>query len=184
MSVTSVSDIDNWKLTLSSPATVSGQTVLITPENLKATAGTYTTDDIGNASGVAGATASAALVTVNDKADAALLSSSIYADIADIISATGEVGGVDAFAGTITRISVIANEAIAVGDLIVTFSINGTPITDGAVTVPAATAALTRVATSPSALNVVAANDVISWVVSGGNTAAGRASIRIAIDPT
>lgn len=191
MSVSTVKDSDNWTIALSSPATVSGQTVMITPENLKATAGTYTTDDIANASGVAGANASAALDAVELKADnaqadatAALLSSSIYADIGDILSASAEVGGVDGFAGTITRISVVPNNTIAVGDLVVTFSINGVPITDGVVTLPAATAALTRVATSPSALNVVGANDVISWAVTGGNTAVGRASIRIAIDPT
>ena len=72
---------------------------------------------------------------------------------------------------------------IAVGDLVVTFSINGVLITNGVVTMPAATAALVPIGTSPSAANVLAEGDVLSWVVSGGNTAAGSANIRVKVTP-
>ena len=191
MSVSELTSADNFRITLSSSATAEAGEVVLTSANFAQAAGTYGSDEITNDSGVAGATVSAALDAVELKADnaqadatAALLSANIYAPIFDILSASAEVGGVDGYAGTITRISVIANALIDTGDLIVTCSIDGVAITDGAVTVPAATAALTRVAVSPSALNVVAANQVISWTVSGGNLAAGTASIRIVIDPT
>lgn len=106
---------------------------------------------------------------------------SVYQHIVTAESAAGETGSFESYAGTITRISVVAVDAVAVGDLVVTFAINGVAITGGVVTLPAATAANTPVAATPSALNVVANNDVVSWVVSGGNTATGPAKIRLEI---
>lgn len=184
MSINKLTDAVPFTLTLAGTAPVVSGTAQLDLTNFAQAAGTYDSDDITNASGVAGATVSDALDALDADATAALTAANIYAPIFDILSATGEVGGVDGYAGTITRISVVANALIDTGDLVVTFSIDGTPITGGVVTVPAATAALTRVAASPSAANVVAANQVISWVVSGGNLQAGTASIRIVIDPT
>jgi hypothetical protein len=104
---------------------------------------------------------------------------SIYQRIITAESAKAETGSFESYAGTITRISVVAVDAVAVGNLVVTFAINGVPITGGVVTLPAGTAANTPVAVTPSALNVVANNGVVSWAVSGGNTALGPASIRL-----
>lgn len=115
---------------------------------------------------------------------AALTATSIQAPIADIISANAEVGAVDIYAGTITRISVIPNVAIAGGNLTVTFFRNGGGITGGVVTANNGAGALTQHVATPSAGNVCVNHDTVSWQVGGGNTAAGRATIRIDVDTT
>lgn len=108
---------------------------------------------------------------------------SLYSVIGDILSASAETGAIEVPAGTIARLSVTPNADPTVGNLVVTFSLGGVPITNGVVTIAPGSGANVPVGVVPSALNVAGVNDVLSWVVSGGNTAAGRATIRAHLQP-
>lgn len=73
------------------------------------------------------------------------------------------------YAGKITSIKSIVDAAVSTADITATFSINGTPVTDGVVTIAtAASAAGDQDSATPSAANTVAVGDKISFVVTGG----------------
>lgn len=86
-------------------------------------------------------------------------------------------------AGTIKKLwSVLLHAALATGDCTLTASINGTPITDGAITIAQAGSAAGDVdSATPSAANVVAAGDVIEITVGGTNDDA-TAEAEVSID--
>jgi hypothetical protein len=89
------------------------------------------------------------------------------------------------FAGTITKVRAVLNAALAAADGTVTTAINGTGVTGGVVTLTqAASAAGSQFSASPSALNTVAAGDVITLTVGGGSTATATAGLQIEILPT
>ena len=187
------------------PADVEAGVVVLKGENLPLPpAGAVGSDSISNQSAVTGATVSAALDDLEDQVDdaqddatqaigdasaaaaAAALArgaSNVTHMILETKSAGAEVGGIAAYAGTITEIAVVNSDVISTGDLVVTFSIGATPITGGVVTVPAATGAFTRVAVTPSAANVMTATDVIRYAVSGGHDGGGPANVTIKINP-
>lgn len=87
-------------------------------------------------------------------------------------------------AGTIARIwSVLEGDELATGNATITAAINGTPVTNGVVTITQAGSALGDIdSATPSAANVVAAGDVITLTVGGTNDDAdafAQVSIRI-----
>jgi hypothetical protein len=89
--------------------------------------------------------------------------------LADLVGADAKSYYIVApFAATITKLETILNAALTTGNAVATASINGTPITGGAVTmVQSASAAGQENTASPSAANVVAAGDKISVTISG-----------------
>jgi hypothetical protein len=94
-------------------------------------------------------------------------------NIADLVAADAKVYRVvSPVAGTITKIkSVLEVHALAAGDATLTGKIGATAITDGAITITQAGSAVGDVDyCAPSALNVVAENNVISITVGGANT--------------
>lgn len=82
------------------------------------------------------------------------------------------------YAGTIEKIYSVTDGALTTGNAILTFSINGTPITTGVITITQAGSGAGDVdSCTPSAANVVAAGDVIECTVSGTNDAAKTAAV-------
>jgi hypothetical protein len=93
--------------------------------------------------------------------------------VANLVAADAKVYRVVApVAGDIEDIqSVLEEAALAGGDATLTFSINGTPITTGAITITQAASAAGDVdSTTPTAANTVALDDVIECTVGGANT--------------
>lgn len=130
--------------------------------------------------GTASATAAAARAALgaNDVALAMRVSNLVAAD-AKVYRCVAPV------AGDIEDLqSVLEEAALAGGDATLTFSINGTPITTGVVTITQSGSAAGDVdSASPSAANTVAVDDVIECTVGGANTdtdAFADVTIRIA----
>lgn len=130
--------------------------------------------------GTASATAAAARAALgaNDVALAMRVSNLVAAD-AKVYRCVAPV------AGDIEDLqSVLEEAALAGGDATLTFSINGTPITTGVITITQSGSAAGDVdSASPSAANTVAVDDVIECTVGGANTdtdAFADVTIRIA----
>ena len=88
-------------------------------------------------------------------------------------------------AGTITLIKAVIDGALTTGNAVLTGKIGSTSITGGAVTCTQAASAAGSVFTAtPSAANVLAVGDVLSFTVSGTQDAAKFAKITIAFTPT
>jgi len=104
--------------------------------------------------------------------------------VADLTSASALIYYiVSPVAGTITKIWAVINGALAVGNATLTGKIGATAITNGVVTlVQSGSAAGDKFYATPSALNVVAAGDVISFTVGGTNTAAKTAEVSLRIE--
>jgi hypothetical protein len=75
------------------------------------------------------------------------------------------------YAGKITSIKTIIDGAVGTADVTITPSINGTPVTNGVVTIATSgSAAGDQDSATPSAANTVAIGDKISFVVTGGGS--------------
>lgn len=112
------------------------------------------------------------------EADAALLSMPALA----ALDGTATTRVVAPKAGIIRGLYSVASGALATGPATLTFGINGTPITDGVITIALGGAAGDVDSASPSAAHVVAAGDVIECTVGGTNTAAETAAVSMLID--
>ena len=128
------------------------------------------------------ATVTAGVVTVTGLSTATLTFNARYV-LNSVVSLTdGTTGHVVApFAGTISNIrSVLLGGAVTTNDAIVTGKIGGVAITNGALTVTASGSAIGDMDTcTPTALNTVAAGDVISFTVS--NTPGGSRTAQMSI---
>lgn len=84
------------------------------------------------------------------------------------------------YAGTISKIYSVIDTAIATADKILTASIGGVAITNGALTVAFTGSAAGDVdSCTPSALNTVTAGQAVKIAASGGSTGAARAHITL-----
>ncbi|WP_206419693.1 hypothetical protein [Minwuia thermotolerans] len=125
--------------------------------------------------------------------DGALLAANDLGDVDDAAAARGNLGadkiflnakaadlsGTDVYrlvaplAGDITKFRSVLDGALADGDATLTLSINGTPVTNGVITIAEAGSAAGDVdEATPTAANTVAAGDVIAITVGGANSAA------------
>lgn len=116
----------------------------------------------------------------DDAAGRATLSISDSVALRDIdldIDNTDVVRYVATKAGTLTSIRTVTNGALATGDATVTAAINGTPVTNGVVTIAQAGSAADDVdSATPSAANTFVAGDVLTFTVGGtqdGSVTAG-----------
>ena len=83
-------------------------------------------------------------------------------------------------AGTISKIYSVIDAAVATADKVLTASIAGTPITDGALTITSAASAAGDVdSCTPSAANTVTAGQAVKIAATGGSTGDARAHITI-----
>lgn len=89
-------------------------------------------------------------------------------------------------AGTVVDIqTVLLGGAVTTNNATCTFDINGTPITDGVVTITASGSAIGDVdSATPSAANVVAVDDVISCTVSNTPGGSRTAYVTLRIQPS
>lgn len=91
----------------------------------------------------------------------------------DDISAAGQGYVAVPAKGTVVKIWSVIHNAITVDDAILTAKINGTAITDGALTITQASSAAGDVDTAtPSALNTVEAGDALEIETNAGSTTA------------
>ena len=82
------------------------------------------------------------------------------------------------YAGTINKIYSVIDAAIATADKVLTSSIAGVPITNGALTVTFTGSAAGNIdSCTPSAANVVTAGQAVKIAASGGSTGATRAHL-------
>lgn len=101
------------------------------------------------------------------------------------ISTAGSAFAVASHAGKITKITSVINGAIATANGALTFEINGTAITGGAITVTQSGSAAGDVDSSiPTALNTVAVGDTLEVITSGAPTNTVTADITFEIDPS
>jgi hypothetical protein len=78
---------------------------------------------------------------------------------------------------TIDLVGLATNAAVAGGDLDVDLEINGTPITDGTITIASGASAGATASAVPTAQNVLADGDILTATVAGGNTTAGDSQL-------
>lgn len=72
-------------------------------------------------------------------------------------------------AGTISKITTVIDDVVSTADITITASIAGIAVTAGVITIAqSGSAAGTVDSCSPAALNIVAADDVIKFLVTGG----------------
>lgn len=92
---------------------------------------------------------------------------------------------VPTFAGSISNFRSILNAALATGNATATLAINGTNVTNGALTLTQAGSAAGDVATvNPSALNTFAAGDKITITVGGASTATATVNFSLKLTPS
>ena len=85
-------------------------------------------------------------------------------------------------AGTITNIQTVIDGVITSGDAVITTEINGTEVTDSAITIANVGSAAGIVDSAvPTALNVVAVGDTIEAVTDAGSTDAASAVVNCEI---
>ena len=147
---------------------------------------TLTTTDLHEPKGVAAANADEIYIA-NGSASGAWTSAdnNIYLQgtIADISTAASS-WIVSPCAGTITNIRTIINGAISGGDAVITFEINGTLITAGAITIANSSSAAGDVDSStPSGARVLAAGNKLEAITNGGSTNTIIAEIMYTITP-
>ena len=108
------------------------------------------------------------------------------ADQVDLVGADGQiVYWVSPIAGTINKIYAVIDGALTTGNAVLTGKIGATGITGGVVTcTQVASAAGSKFSATPSALNVLAVGDVLSFTVSGTQDATKHATISALITPT
>lgn len=138
-----------------------------------------------------------------------LLAASNLSDVANAATARGNLGGgankismrletlstkgadaavvrvVVPVAGTLDKLWSVANAALATGDATLTAAINGTPVTNGVITITQSGSAAGDVdSATPSAAKTLAAGDVLTITGGGASTATATATVSILITPT
>ena len=89
------------------------------------------------------------------------------------------------FAGTIEKISSVLNDALATGDATLTAKIGATGVTDGVITIAESSSAAGDIdSVDPSALNIIAEDDMISVTGGGASTGTGTATVNMLLLPT
>ena len=97
----------------------------------------------------------------------------------------GVIRQVAPFAGTIEKISSVLNDVLATGDATLTAKIGATGVTGGVITITESGSAAGDVdSVDPTALNIIAEDDVISVTGGGASTATGTATVNMLILPT
>jgi len=105
----------------------------------------------------------------------------LTARIATLVGA-GVTRIVSGVAGEMRKISSVIDGVLTTGNATITVAINGVPVTGGVVTVTQAGSAAGDIDTAePSAANMVAVGDVISFTVGGTNATATPASLLVEI---
>jgi|TARA_R110000822_G_scaffold31903_10_gene92045 hypothetical protein len=147
---------------------------------------TLTTTDLHEPKGVAAANADELYIANGSGSGAwTAADNNIYLQgtIADI-STAGSSWIVSPCAGTITNIRTIINGAISGGDAAITFEINGTAITGGAITIANASSAAGDVdASTPTDNRVLAAGNKLEAITNGGSTNTIIAEVMYTITP-
>ena len=111
------------------------------------------------------------------------LLTSVLVSIASI-QGTASGTGIAPVPGSISSISCLSDTAISDTPTILTAAINGTNITGGAVTITSAGSnSYTRYTATPSALNTVAAGDVLKVTSDGGTNTASNGYCVLYITP-
>ena len=86
-------------------------------------------------------------------------------------------------AGTVTRVDSIINNSISTSDETLTLNINGSPATDGTITIAqSGSSAGDKDSCSPSASNTVSVGDTITVVSSGNSTGSATCSLLVTIN--
>ncbi|MCK5610992.1 hypothetical protein KAR91_54470, partial [Candidatus Pacearchaeota archaeon] len=127
----------------------------------------------------------AATVTTQGLATVTQTFNARYALTVEIALTDGVSGHVVApFAGDISTIeTVLTGGAVTTNDAVCTFDIGGTGITDGVVTIANSGSAIGDLdSATPSALNTVAAGDLIKCTVSGSPGGSRTAYVTILVD--
>lgn len=108
------------------------------------------------------------------------------AEAVDLVGGNGAVvRWASPIAGTISKIEAVINGALTTGNAVLTGKIGSTAITGGVVTcTQSGSAAGSVFSATPSAANVLAVGDVLSFTVSGTQDATKTACVSIAIVPT
>ena len=88
------------------------------------------------------------------------------------------------FKGKINKARSVLNNVLATADATVTLAINGTPVTNGVITITSPGAAGDRDEATPTAANTFEAGDLITATVGGGSTATGTANLQVEIEET
>ena len=119
--------------------------------------------------------------TVENSAGVNLKKRSINVELADISTASS-CYVVAPFAGTISKIYSVINGAISGANSIITSNINGVAITNGSLTVAFSGSAAGHIdSATPTALNTVAAGDLITITTDGGSTGTVKTVLTIEI---
>lgn len=104
----------------------------------------------------------------------------LHSSLADV-SSPSSTYFVAPVAGTIESISTVLHGAITAANSLITFFINGIPITNSTVTVAfSGSAAGSRFFSTPTALNTIAAGDLITATSDGGSST-GNIQLSIAL---
>lgn len=99
------------------------------------------------------------------------------------ISTAGSYWVVPGIAGTITQIHSILESAIGTADAAITFEINGTPITNGGLTIAyTGSAAGDKDVATPTANNTISATDAIELITDGASTTTAKLTVTFEID--
>lgn len=89
------------------------------------------------------------------------------------------------FAGSITRLRSVLNNALATGNATIQAAINGVNVTGGLLTLVQAGSAAGNVASAtPTAANTFVAGDVITLTVAGASTATGTVNVSAQLTPS
>lgn len=186
MAVTSINSTQAWRLALTGEAEVDPYTgeVSLTAANFAPGAGTPL-DGLTVGSGPVDLSGASSLKI---PAASPLNTYTLQAYVKTIVSATASVGYVVVpadGAGTIVAISAVCDAAPTVGSLTLTGRIATgvvpVAITNGVVTVLTSDVAGTPKSATPTAANVVAAGNVVSFLAGGTNTADGTAMITVTV---
>lgn len=136
---------------------------------------------------VLGGTGAGCWATWSDKVSAAsLLVPVTVVEALDLVGGNAAVARwASPIAGTITLIKAVINGALTTGNAVLTGKIGSTSITGGVVTcTQSGSAAGSVFSATPSAANVLAVGDVLSFTVSGTQDATKTACVSIAILPS
>lgn len=92
----------------------------------------------------------------------------------------GVIRQVAPFAGTIEKISSVLNDVLATGDATLTAKIGATGVTGGVITIAESGSAAGDIdSVDPTALNIIAEDDMISVTGGGASTATGTATVNM-----
>jgi hypothetical protein len=148
---------------------------------------TLTTTDLHEPKGVAAANADEIYIADGAASGAWTAGdNNIYLSVHEAdISTAGSVWIPSPCTGTITKIQTIIDGAIATGDATLTFEINGTLITNGAITVTQSGSAAGDVdSSSPSAARTLAIGDKLECITDGTSVNTIKVTYMFTVKPT